>query len=196
MIIFDIDGVLANVDHRKHFIDPEYLDQGNWKLKSNMDGTYEAWHRFNGEQWKPDYEAYDAACDSDELIEPVCDILFSVIYRDEGVQIWTGRCESQREKTIKWLNEKFWDGSCKVKYLDSLLKMRPIGNTEPSCDLKNRWLNEYMANLYPKLDKCTTENEGDVLHRNNPIEMVFDAEPNSIHMYRRHGVFVFDCRQK
>jgi hypothetical protein len=71
--------------------------------------------------------------------------------------------------------------------------MRPIGDNTPDDQLKERWFNEYNANLWPKLEKDTPE--GKVFSRKDPIDFVFDSQPASIKMWRRHGVFVFNCSQ-
>lgn len=185
MIIFDIDGVLANCEHRKHFIDPNknpnYIEIINPGWMQISDGWYQRNSLLSEKnqdsfRWVPDYKAYDEACELDEPIEAVVQTMRRHSQHEE-IQIWTGRSESVSEKTIDWLYDKIPLFAPRSWFYQNL-KMRPIGNNEPTCDLKNRWLNEYMS--YPK---------------NDPIEMVFDAEPNSIHMWRRHGIFVFDCRQ-
>ena len=56
-----------------------------------------------------------------------------------------------------------------------------------------RWLREYYDSLYPKLDKDAIE--GTEYYRKEKIEFVFDSEPKSIAMWRRRGVFVFNCCQ-
>lgn len=194
MIVFDIDGVLANVEHRKHFIDPEKdeaavfeydeVDRHGCPVKEG--GT---WHNSDGSLWIPDYKSYDAACDKDEPIQVLHTILYDIMgsNRCADIEIWTGRCESLRAKTEKWLDYHcgaFFNGSIDGRMYLKKLRMRPIGNSDPTCDLKNRWLNELMW----------TETLG-IGYIKHPIEMVFDADPNSIHMWKRHGIFVFDCRQ-
>lgn len=170
MIIFDIDGVLANCEHRKHFIDPE-KDSRAFKFEDNWYWLDAMVNHQNYFPWNPDYEAYDSACDTDDPIEAVVQTMRRHSQHEE-IQIWTGRSESVSEKTIDWLYDKIPLFAPRSWFYQNL-KMRPLGNNEPSCDLKNRWLND----------------------AHQPIEMVFDAEPNSIHMWRRHGIFVFDCRQ-
>lgn len=192
MIIFDIDGVLANVDHRKHFIEPNECH--------GFEDLYEFkdfWvHKFTGKPWKPDYEAYHEACDGDDPITSVINLLEYIDEAQEygsdtpwvsydDIQIWTGRSELQRKKTEKWLSKNM-----RHYHKDMpILKMRPIGNTEPTCDLKNRWLYERTADL------MEARMDG-IIPKKHDIEMVFDADPDSNHMWRRHGIFVFDCRQR
>lgn len=176
MIIFDIDGVIANCDHRKHFIDDRYSPPDCKECENTGIGIGGFCYCYHGHTVDiPDYEAYDEACDKDEPIIPVIQTLIALCRECIcPIEIWTGRSEAVRCKTEYWINENVYP----FEWNSKILKMRPIGNNEPSCDLKNRWLNEYMA--YPK---------------NDPIEMVFDAQADSIHMWKRHGIFVFDCRQ-
>jgi hypothetical protein len=50
--------------------------------------------------------------------------------------------------------------------------MRPIGDSTPDDHLKEeRWLDEYIANMYPKLETPIPENEGNVYYRQNPIDL-------------------------
>lgn len=78
--IFDIDGTLANLEHRLHHI--------------NTDG-----------QPKKDWAAFFADCDKDAPIKEViktCQDLASNNY----IVLITGRTEDIRAKTIDWLSEQ------------------------------------------------------------------------------------------
>lgn len=77
-IVFDLDGTLANIDHRMHYIEGDTKD------------------------WKSFFEA----CDKDSLIYKTRQIgraLF--LLEHHKVVILTGRSESVREKTENWLDE-------------------------------------------------------------------------------------------
>lgn len=64
-IIVDIDGTLANIDHRRHFVDPKIsFDKGLSKydvdlsfnrIDINLDGTI----------WKPDWKSFNEAMEDD-----------------------------------------------------------------------------------------------------------------------------------
>lgn len=75
IIVFDLDGTLANNDHRFHFIAGE----------------------------KKDWPGYLQACledlPIDRLIE-ICRLFYRV---GHSVEIWSGRSDEVREKTEKWL---------------------------------------------------------------------------------------------
>jgi len=198
MIIFGLDGTLANCEHRRHFVDRdkaaekgicyeevEYtfggVQNGPWVLSNNPDRL-----------WKPDWTSFYEACDKDEPIEPVIEILDGIYQNNVNfwnqVQIWSGRCESVREKTLKWLEENvLWDnlGS------QITLKMRPIGDSTPDDQLKEKWLDELIKNDPNTYDVCGS----DLIHRPFPIEMVFDDRPKVVRMWRNRGIFVFNCAQ-
>ena len=146
MIIFDLDGTLADCEHRRHLVDPKKRspngsfmceERGKSGVYVKRDSnTYEP----TNEIWKPDWKAFYEACEKDLPIEPVIRIFHSY-YRElscpitkqkiDEIQIWSGRCESVRWKTEHWL---FLHGFP----LDIKLKMRPIGDNTPDEVLKER----------------------------------------------------------
>lgn len=166
MIIFDLDGTLADCEHRRHYVDGSRTCYTARYLLLNPQT-----------KWKPDWNAFYQACDKDTPIWPVVNVL-----RDFSgdVQIWSGRCESVRDKTLDWLaNEAglkgtnyLWD----LKYEPNILKMRPVGDNTPDDELKERWLDE-------------------TLSAGQTIDGVFDDRPKVVRMWRRRGIFVFDCNQ-
>ena len=170
MIIFDLDGCLADCEHRRHFVDPKKqpVQVGHCiSLDLQTGKTYSSAPKF-----KPDYQSFYEACDKDTPIEPVIECwndqisLMSMTH----YMIWSGRCESVREKTEKWLKKNVL---CFSPYK---LKMRPIGDSTPDDELKERWLDEALS-------------EG------KTIDYVFDDRPKVVRMWRRRGIFVFNCCQ-
>src|SRR5258708_2120615 len=108
-------------------------------------------------EFKPDYKSYNESCDKDEPIKPNIHILEyigqgkeyghetpSVDYND--IQIWSGRCESVRKKTEKWLKKNV----AHYSPYDFILKMRPIGNYMPDDVLKEMWLDEHLEMINGK----------------------------------------------
>lgn len=178
MIIFDLDGTLADCEHRRHFVDasknPNYRQVSDCLGYMGLD-TYTWKHKTTDEKWKPDWKAFYEACDKDTPILPV---IFQFICLKEKfgiqhpIQIWSGRCESVREKTSDWLNRYF---TRDINWINHL-KMRPIGDNTPDDQLKERWLDEVLA-------------EG------KKIDFVFEYRPKVVRMWRRRGIFVFDCNQ-
>jgi len=74
--IFDLDGTLADLRHRRH-----YVENGN-------------------RQW----DAFHQACGEDALIKPVADVFRGL--QDVGFSIWilSGRSDSVRRQTQSWLD--------------------------------------------------------------------------------------------
>ncbi len=186
MIIFDLDGTLADCEHRRHFVDPtksvNHLLQGydGSGIMIEEAGVY--CNIIDGKRFKPDYKLFYEACDLDKPIIPTIKI-FKKLWDsyETPIQIWSGRCESVRNKTQSWLIEQGLPvGS---------LKMRPLGDSTPDDELKERWLDEYMFGEkchYPTLEGAIPINK---------VDFVFDDRPKVIRMWRRRGVFVFNCCQ-
>lgn len=183
MIIFDLDGILANHEHRLHFIDPE-IDQSckgyvkNKTCTCPSAHTSDPWiHKNSGKKWKPNYEEFYKACDKDIPNKPIISILESFGEAQEygsdtpwvdydGIEIWTGRIESMRGKTEKWLDEHI------DHYPSShiVLKMRPDGDNSADWYLKEIWLDEHIAG------------------GGKPIEIVFEDRSRVVEMWRRRGI--------
>lgn len=166
MIIFDLDGTLANCDHRKHFVDPRfhpdfYIDG---KLALNPDGKC---CDPSGNPFKPHWKAFFEACDKDKPILPVINFMLRA---DLSYEIWSGRCESVRKKTEDWI--------CQFMHRSEMpnIRMRPIGNSTPDQMLKERWLDEAFVD-------------------GKKIDFVIDDRPKVVRMWRRRGIFVFDVNQ-
>lgn len=120
MIIFSLDGVLANYDHRKHFID-------------------EASRSFN-----ESHHAFYDSCDQDAVIEKIKRIFLLLTNNEdpEDFQIWSSRSDEVRIKTIRWIQREVLNDSQTPFYVNAHLKLRPIGNVMTDCQIKEKWLNE------------------------------------------------------
>lgn len=83
LVVFDIDGTIADISHRLHFIVPPEGHQG---------------------RFMKDWIAFDAASRNDEPIPPTIEILQSLAGSGEHtIVLLTGRNERNRENTIDWL---------------------------------------------------------------------------------------------
>jgi hypothetical protein len=185
MIIFDLDGTLADCEHRRHLISPgqyknicECSNHYTDKITGDLIIEDRASWRYidSGQAFKHGWQAFYEVCDKDHPIMPVIKIFHEFNdyeYNDDEIQIWSGRCESVREKTETWLrkNTSFGHMNCKV------LKMRPYDDHTPDDVLKEMWF----------LDQA--------ILGGNKIDFVFESDLKSIDMWRRLGVFVFNCSQ-
>ena len=75
LYIFDLDGTLALVDHRRHFVEN---GAGRWR------------------------EFY-AACVDDRPNVPVIRVLNSLIYAAADIRIFSGRSDEVQAQTVSWL---------------------------------------------------------------------------------------------
>jgi hypothetical protein len=128
IIIFDLDGTLADIRHRRHFVEAP----GNPTIAM-------------ASGWKPDWDAFHKACVDDVPNKPIIilywmireyfiDKLTSFTSAKAGIEIWSGRDEVVRTETQKWLNDN------NIIYHN--LRMRPHGDHRPDVELKRQWLNE------------------------------------------------------
>lgn len=168
MIIFSLEA-LADDSHRRHFIEPP---KRFFYVKEDLYQHDETGRELN---WQPDFQSYYDACDGDRIISPTMRLLDFIAMNGQPnkIQIWTSRYESDQEKTMKWLKNYSFGFACHE--FDLILKMRPIGDNSPAHELKERWLNEHIAHAR--------------------IDFIFETDPQSIAMFRSHGIFVFDCNQ-
>jgi phosphoglycolate phosphatase-like HAD superfamily hydrolase len=113
LYIFDLDGTLADAEHRLHHIQGA---QKNWP-------------------------AFFAACADDKPIQPVIRTLKGLV-RSGEVWIWTGRSDEVRNQTTKWIHDhvgafhSFWN----PMRVPEALMMRPAGDHQPDHKLKYGWL--------------------------------------------------------
>lgn len=112
VVIFDLDGTLANIDHRRHLV-----EGGN-----------------------KDWDAFYAACTEDAPVEAVIATLIAHADAGHEIMIVSGRSDEVHEETLIWLdNHVFFRlnaGSvCNVR-------MREVGDFTPDDELKMKWLRE------------------------------------------------------
>ncbi len=187
MIIFDLDGTLADCEHRRHFVDPtkdinvEFCKKDQCYYYKDIILTSNSPKR---KHWHPNWQAFYEACDQDKPNESII-LLHDKLSQFFEISIWSGRCESVREKTEAWLRKY----TCPF-YRITELKMRPIGDYTPDDKLKEKWLDEYNLNLYPSLELVDNNNimSGTKYKKNDPIEMVFDDRDKVVAMWRRRGI--------
>lgn len=131
-VVFDLDGTLALNEHRQHFI-----------------------NRPVGEK---DWDAFHDACDKDEPNWPLIEIANCLQDGGNIVEIWTGRSEEVKSKTLAWL------GRCRLEGI--ALRMRPKGDHSKDVDLKYHWL--HTNHSYP--------------------DLVFEDRASVVQMWRANGI--------
>ena len=125
VVICDIDGTIANNDHRAWLISG-FDKEGN-EMPKRWDSFYEA-------------------CDGDKPHGEVCDLV-RVLRQHYMVLFWSGRMDkgTTRQKTWDWLRGQFGlSGGSYYKpsgnHLEPILRMRPNDDFTPDHELKRGWL--------------------------------------------------------
>jgi hypothetical protein len=114
IVIADLDGTIALIEHRRHWLDKE-KDLG---LTSD-----ERWRHFFAE------------CHLDLPNLPVISTLRSLFREGYEIHIFSGRSDEVYSTTLDWLannNMPF-----------KSLRMRPAGDFTPDEELKRQWIQEY-----------------------------------------------------
>lgn len=110
LYIFDLDGTLASIEHRKHMLDDKH-DNNRWRR-------------------------FYAACDKDTPI-PAVIATMERLRHFADVWIFSGRSEEVRDKTVAWLAEHT---SFMSHDLDTALTMRQEGDHRADDVVKREWL--------------------------------------------------------
>ena len=76
LYIFDLDGTLALIEHRRHFVEGD----------------------------KKDWPAFFAACVNDAPNQPVIEVLRALVAQGNEVRIWSGRSDEVRQQTEDWID--------------------------------------------------------------------------------------------
>lgn len=190
LYIFDLDGTLANIEHRLHHV---RLRKGS-RVKMvgsqpalygtvyavqcdatgepvgfevSWDSGYDLYAPAHGVKLVPNWDAFHAACVNDEPIPEMVELLKDLYWqvgKPNEIWIWSGRSDTVRQETIKWLIQQDLD----LEF--SQLKMRPAGDTTPDDVLKESWLH-----AMDPADRAR-------------LRMVFDDRSRVVDMWRRNGV--------
>lgn len=110
LYIFDLDGTLADCQHRTPILSEKY-DNNRWRR-------------------------FYAACDKDHPIAPVLAVMES-LRRFADVWIFSGRSEEVRDKTVAWLTEHT---SFMAHELETSLVMRQEGDHRADDIVKSEWV--------------------------------------------------------
>lgn len=113
LYIFDLDGTLADIEHRLHYIKGP----------------------------KKDWKSFFAACPDDTPIESTLKTLTALRKGGAEVWVWTGRSEEVRTETLSWLQkhqvfQSIWNP---LRAPEALL-MREHNDFRPDHRIKEEWL--------------------------------------------------------
>lgn len=126
-IIFDIDGTLANITHRLHYIKSvETIDTTIGKVIMK----------------KPNWEAFNNAMINDEPNKHIVELFHNMCAksgRPNHPSIFvTGRPESHRDETQDWL--------MKHRLIPNYLFMRPVKDYRSDVEIKSEIIDKYIMN--------------------------------------------------
>lgn len=114
LYIFDLDGTIANIEHRRHLVEK----------------------REGGPQ--PDWDEFYRRCVDDWANWPVISTLVALLDRGCDVWIWSGRSSMVMNETREWLRLRI----SHERAIEIDLQMRDEGDFTPDDALKERWLGE------------------------------------------------------
>jgi hypothetical protein len=160
--IFDLDGTLALIDHRRHLVEAPWIDDSrdpNGVMTKKKDPKF-----------KPDWDEFFKLCIKDSPNWPVIGTMMQLRACGCDVRIWSGRVDKVRAATLEWLH--VWT-TMQPYELDKMLVMRPGGDYRPDEQLKQKWLNA----LSPA-DRAR-------------LVAVFDDRDKVVDMWRKNGVACF-----
>lgn len=113
-VVFDLDGTLANCDHRIHHI----------RMPETVGAEYP----------QQDWRAFYAACKHDAPIYPIQAVACALADAGHRLEIWTGRSDECRADTVQWLAG---NGLPELPLI-----MRAAGDHTADHKLKRAWLAE------------------------------------------------------
>lgn len=114
LYIFDLDGTLADIRHRRHFVERPRAEQ--------------------------DWTSFHCYCVNDGPVPAVIQTMEALrLFAD--VWIFSGRSDMVREQTMQWLTKHT---SFHAWELDTALVMRAEGDYTPDDILKKQWLDEML----------------------------------------------------
>lgn len=118
-VLCDLDGTLADIRHRLHFVNPE------WAVKKGI-------------EFKKDWKAFFDGIPYDEPRIEIVDMLAK--FENDGYEIifLSARSEDYRETTERWIDKVF-----KGYRIHKTLIMRRSGDSRPDTEVKKQILDSY-----------------------------------------------------
>jgi FMN phosphatase YigB (HAD superfamily) len=126
VVICDLDGTLADVNHRLHYI-------------KNDDGTLKPYA-------ERDWNSFNAACVDDKPNEDVIEILRSLAFGARPIYFLSGRNDVVRTETVEWLQKHVYEDLYPATYVpkrcDQRLLMRKADDRRPDTEVKLEMVRE------------------------------------------------------
>ena len=195
LYIFDLDGTLALIEHRRHFVEqrtcPSCCGIGRVMRRPVeivgrlRDGAalpaLDTCQNCGGKgKSKPDWRAFFAACVDDVPNEPVIRTLQALRSGGAEIWIWSGRSDEVRPQTVEWLCKHGCIGNNPTGFLPGWIfgaperfRMRKASDHQDDVTLKSGWLAEIEP---PEFARLTA---------------VFDDRKRAVDMWRAAGVPCF-----
>lgn len=195
LFIFELDGTLALIDHRRHLVGPRScpvclgsgavrrvpteiasMFRDNRGIMTALPAMDHCPTCGGTGKRAPDWRAFFAACVDDEPNLPVIQTLQALRRGGAECWIWSARSDEVRRETIDWLSKYGCFGGAPLWLLfgaPERFRMRPAGDRTPDEQLKFGWLAEMEP---PERQRLTG---------------VFDDRDKVVAMWRRHGVPCF-----
>lgn len=184
LYVFDLDGTIALIDMRRPLVEagPCPACGGLKQVPADNPKIGQAVRRsFNVEcpvckgtgkdkDFKPNWPAFFDACDTDVPAQSVIMTLLQLYTIGCEIEIWSGRSDEVRGKTLMWLHTYT---RIDLAYLDNALRMRKAGDFTPDQILKRQWLESM-----PK-------------DRRERLIAAFDDRQKVVDMWRENGVVCF-----
>jgi len=187
LYIFDLDGTLALIDHRRHLVEqractdcdgcgtyyppPEPVTPPVGAKYAMILPPSEPCRVCNGKgELKPDWPAFYKACVHDRPNAPVISILETLARARCDVWIWSGRSAEVMNETLSWLHKHL---SEHLDFDKLQLCMRREGDFTPDDVLKAGW--------YDDLHHVDRER----------LVAIFDDRDKVVRMWRSKGVACF-----
>ncbi len=170
LYIFDLDGTLALIEHRRHLVEAPMVETYNLDHPGIKFDQATGRAMIKDPKFKPDWKAFYEACHLDQPNMPVIRTFNQLYTIGAELLIWSGREDSVRTKTVLWLSRHT---GIHVHMIEQMLKMRPAGDYTPDEQLKRKWLNTMQPSQRARLTAC------------------FDDRQKVVDMYRGEAVAVF-----
>lgn len=178
LYIFDLDGTLALIEHRRHLVERPKCSlcagSGQVWVRPTSLGTLTC-HECDGsgKAGKVDWPAFFTACVRDDPNWPVIQTLHQLIRSGADVQIWSGRSAVVMNETLAWLHAHVFTDPKRYDPDKVQLVMRVEGDFTPDEQLKAGWLDALSS-----IDR-------------QRLVGVFDDRDKVVAMWRSKGVACF-----